>query len=190
MLLTIDPLEYDVWTALPAYFLEQSPFYVKGVVTTPTAFIEVKGRGIVAEAEVLLVETVTRPDDPYWLIPADDSVSTYSLVDLLQLDFHHPLLRNDLFDSNDTYEVIRKKWSEGYRVPSTKWTRETYEAHLFLESQMAAAPSTTTCTLCHTDLQSQYGPLAHQLLEYHVTGSGRDGIWVCPTCHKAQHYKE
>lgn len=187
-ILTIDPHLYDVWSAFPNYFLEQSPFYVQGDVTSPTAFIEVVGHGIVAEAEVLLVETVLRPEDRYWLVPTNGEVATYSLIDILQLDFTHPLLREDMYGSNDTYEQIRQKWSDGYRVPSSKWTRETYEAHLFKERLYMTQAATTMCSVCQIDLATRYGKGAYRVMEYHLTES--KGIWVCPTCHKAIHYLE
>ncbi|WP_215142589.1 hypothetical protein [Exiguobacterium qingdaonense] len=183
-ILQIDPKLYDVWNAFPTYFLEQSPLYVKGAVTTPTVFIEVLGHGIVAEAEVLLEEKIERPDDPYWLGEEEEGETTYSLVDLLQLHFHHPLLKSGMYEEGESYESIQKKWRDGYHVPSSKWTKETYEAHLFQEKHVLYAP-VTTCSVCDIDLFERYGNDALKLMEYHLQ-DGR-GIWVCPTCHKALH---
>lgn len=183
-LLTIDPLQYDVWAALPTYFLEQSPFYVKGEVTTPTALIEVVGHGIVAEAEVLLVERTKRPDDRYWIEESDD-VDVYSLVDIMQLDIHHPILRAGQYGEDDRYEELKQKWAEGYRVPSAKWTHEAYEAHRLKERLVTNVTKTSVCSVCRHDLSERYGPEAYRLLEYHVTDA--DGEWLCPTCHKAAH---
>lgn len=183
--LQVDPNRYDVWNAFPTYFLEQSPVYVKGSVTTQTAFIEVIGHGIVAEAEILLEETIERPDDPYWLGDAQEGITTYSLVDLLQLHFHHPLLKVGMYEIDEPYEVIRKKWQDGYHVPSSKWTKATYEAHLFKEKLFAPSTQSTICSVCKTDLTARYGSDAMKLMEYHLTDDS--GIWVCPTCHKAIH---
>lgn len=77
--------------------------------TTPTAFIKVIGHGIVAEAEVLLEETIGRPDDSYWLGEKQEVVQLYSLVDLLQLHFHHPLLQVGMYEVDEPYESIREK---------------------------------------------------------------------------------
>ncbi|VXB32802.1 conserved hypothetical protein [Exiguobacterium sp. 8H] len=183
--LQVDPKRYDVWNAFPTYFLEQSPVYVNGSVTTPTAFIEVIGHGIVAEAEVLLEEMIGRPDDPYWLGEKQEVVQLYSLVDLLQLHFHHPLLQVGMYEVDEPYESIRKKWNDGYYVPSSKWTKESYEAHLFREKLLAPKSHVTTCASCHVDLAERFGKEAYHLIEYHLTEER--GIWVCPTCHKAIH---
>ncbi|WDH74889.1 hypothetical protein PTI97_08620 [Exiguobacterium marinum] len=183
--LQVDPNRYDVWNAFPAYFLEQSPVYVKGKVTTPTAFIEVIGHGIVAEAEILLEEKIMRPDDPYWLGDGVEGLATYSLVDLLQLHFHHPLLKIGMYQVDEPYESMRKKWNDGYHVPSSKWTKETYEAHIFREKLFAPLPQSTMCSICQTDLAVRYGSDAIKLMEYHL--SDEHGIWICPTCHKAIH---
>lgn len=185
--LRIDPGAFDAWSALPVYFQEQSPFYVEGDVATPTAFIELIGHGIVAEAEVLLVETTQRPDDRYWLEP---SVATgvYSLVDLLALDFHHPLLRLGTYEEATDYDTLKRLWDEGYRVPSRRWSRSAYEAHLARERQFEHRVSpTTVCAYCALDLSDFYGPLANRLMEYHIDAD--EEMWVCPTCHKALHYK-
>lgn len=183
--LQVDPNRYDVWNAFPTYFLEQSPVYVNGSVTTPTAFIEVIGHGIVAEAEVLLEETIGRPDDPYWLGEKQGGVQLYSLVDLLQLHFHHPLLHVGMYQVDEPYESIRKKWNDGYHVPSSRWTKASYDAHLFREKLLAPKSNVTTCASCHVDLAERFGKMAYHLIEYHLTEER--GIWVCPTCHKAIH---
>ncbi|WP_214741196.1 hypothetical protein [Exiguobacterium sp. s48] len=184
-ILQVDPNRYDVWNAFPKYFLEQSPVYVKGSVTTPTAFIEVLGHGIVAEAEVLLEERIERPDDPYWIGLEKEEVAMYSLVDLIQLHFHHPLLQVGMYGADESYESIRKKWMDGYHVPSSKWTKETYEAHLFRERLIAPNATSTTCTVCGIDLFERYGNDAYKLMEYHIEDDYE--ILVCPTCHKAIH---
>ncbi|MCT4782630.1 MULTISPECIES: hypothetical protein [Exiguobacterium] len=185
--LRIDPATYDAWSALPVYFQEQSPFYVEGDVSTPTAFIELIGHGIVAEADVLLVETTSRPDDRYWLEPSAPN-GVYSLVDLLALDFHHPLLYVGAYDETTDYVTLKRLWDEGYRVPSKRWSRETYEAHLARERQVEHRLSpTTVCAICTSDLSNRYGPLAVRLMECHMEAEAE--MWVCPTCHKALHCK-
>ncbi|MGE6491023.1 hypothetical protein ACQKD4_04875 [Exiguobacterium sp. NPDC077395] len=184
-ILQVDPTQYDVWHAFPTYFLEQSPVYVKGSVATPTAFIEVIGHGIVAEAEVLLEELIEQPDDPYWLGAKKEEVATYSLVDLIQLHFHHPLLKIGMYEADEPYESIHQKWMDGYHVPSSKWTKENYEAHLFREKLVAPYAPVTTCSVCEINLFERYGNDASKLMEYHLQDD--HGIWVCPTCHKAIH---
>lgn len=183
----IDPEMYDVWSALPAYFREQSPFYVEGSVDG-MGLIEIVGHGIVAEVEVMLVETTTRPDDRYWRTDHDGEVRVYSLVDLVGLDFQHPLLKIGMYDVTTSYETLKANWDSGYQVPSKRWTRQSYEAHLAKERMMHHIASDTVCTSCGVDLVNQYGTMSHRLLEYHLEGDG--GIWVCPTCHKALHHAD
>lgn len=185
--LRVDPSTYDIWSALPTYFNEHSPFYIEGAVSGPTAFIEIIGHGLVAEAEVMLTEMTIRPKDKYWLTEATSEIGMYSLVDVLQLDFHHPLLQMGMYEL-DSYEVIKAKWDRGYQVPSARWTRETYEYHLSLENQSKFIASSTVCEKCGHDLKTRYGVAALQLIEFHV--EGESGIWVCPTCHKSIHYFE
>lgn len=186
--LRIDPGAFDAWSALPVYFQEQSPFYLEGEVATPTAFIELVGHGIVAEADVLLVETTERPDDRYWLVPSV-AVGVYSLVDLLSVDFHHPLLRTGSYDATTDYVTLKRLWDDGYRVPSKRWTRDSYEAHLARERQFEYhTPPTTLCEHCASDLSVRYGQqLAERLMECHLEAD--EQIWVCPTCHQAIHFK-
>lgn len=183
--LRIDPETYDVWSALPAYFREQSPFYVAGNVDG-MVFLEVIGHGIVAEVEIMLVETTTRPDDRYWRTYPDEVARDYCLVDLIGLDFQHPLLKTGMYDSTASFEVLKEAWDRGYHVPSKRWTRQSYASHLALERMTYLIAPGTVCTNCHVDLADRYGPTASRLLEYHLVGEG--GVWVCPTCHKALHY--
>ena len=182
--LIVDPSQFDVWSAFPAYYAQQHPFYLLGDVATPTVLIEVKGVGIVAEADVLLVETTTRPDDAYWKVERTDVMATYSLVDLLQLDFQHPLLRSGMYDEETSYETLKQKWDAGYGLPSSHWTKQDYAAHLQAERHVPPA-STTVCEACQIDLVVRYGQDASRLLERHVTET--DAMWLCPTCHKARH---
>ncbi|MCC5893144.1 hypothetical protein [Exiguobacterium sp.] len=184
--LRIDLETYDAWSALPVYYREQSPIYIEGEVRTPTAFIEIIGHGIVAEADVLLVETTTRPADRYWLEPSA-AIGVYSLVDLLALDFHHPFLQVGTYDETTDYDTLKRLWDEGYRVPSKRWSRSAYEAHLTRERQFEHQVSpTTVCAYCASDLSFFYGQLANRLMEYHIDAD--EEVWVCPTCHKALHY--
>ncbi|EPE63275.1 hypothetical protein L479_00277 [Exiguobacterium sp. S17] len=185
--LQIDPETYDVWSALPTYFREQSPFYVEGSVEGP-ALIEVVGYGIVAEVEIMLVETTTRPDDRYWRTRPDDEVRDYCLVDLVGLDFHHPLLKSGMYDVATSYETLKDIWDHSYQVPSKRWTRQAYETHLAGEQMMHRIASGTACMSCGVDLADRYGAVADRLLEYHLEGDS--GMWVCPTCHKAIHHAE
>lgn len=186
--LQIDPETYDVWSALPTYFEEQSPLYVAGSVAGSIAFIEVIGYGIIAEVEIMLVETMTRPDDRYWRIRPDDEVRDYCLVDLIGLDFHHPLLKSDMYDVTMSFATLKETWDRGYQVPSKRWTRQAYEAHLARERMMHRIAPNTACASCGVDLADRYGAMAHRLLEYHFEGD--NGIWVCPTCHKAIHHAD
>ncbi|TCI39586.1 MULTISPECIES: hypothetical protein [unclassified Exiguobacterium] len=186
--LKIDPETYDVFAALPTYFREQSPFYIEGSIEG-RALIEVVGYGIVAEVEIMLVETTTRPDDRYWRTRPDDEVRDYCLVDLVGLDFHHPLLKSGMYDVSTSYATLKDMWDRGYQVPSQRWTRQTYETHLARERMMMhRIASVTACTSCGVDLIDRYGAMAHRLLEYHLEGDS--GMWVCPTCHKAIHHAE
>lgn len=185
--LQIDPETYDVWSALPTYFCEQSPFYVEGSVEG-SALIEVVGYGIVAEVEIMRVETTTRPDDWYWRTRPDDEIRDYCLVDLVGLDFHHPLLKSGMYDVATSYATLKNVWDRGYQVPSKRWTRQAYETHLARERMMHHIASGTACTSCGVDLADRYGSMAHRLLEYHLEGDS--GMWVCPTCHKAIHHAE
>lgn len=184
-LIRIDPNVYDVWSALPTYFQEASPFYVKGRIDEATAWIEILGHGIVAEVEVMLVETTERPFDRYWRTEAGPEMAAYSLVDVIGLDFHHPLLRTGMYEG-DADDVIRTKWEQGYRVPSAKWTQDTYRAHLTEEQAMTQLAPTTVCAACGDDL-NRFGAIGIQLMEYHLEAG--NGTWLCPTCHKAKHYE-
>lgn len=184
-IIRIDPNEYDVWSALPMYFQEASPFYVEGRIDETTAWIEILGHGIVAEVEIMLVETTVRPFDRYWLTEVGPETKSYSLVDIIGLDFHHPFLRAGMYDGN-TDDVIRTKWERGYRVPSSKWTRETFEAHLSEEGAIGQLAPTTVCMDCRKDL-SHYGQIGIRLIEYHIEENA--GYWLCPTCHKVRHYQ-
>ncbi|WP_242678919.1 hypothetical protein [Exiguobacterium sp. IPCI3] len=180
----INPNVYDVWSALPTYFQEASPFYVEGQIDEATAWIEILGYGIVAEVEVMLVEKTQRPFDRYWRTEATPEVTAYSLVDVIGLDFHHPLLGTGLYEG-DTDVEIRDKWERGYRVPSAKWTRETFRAHLADEQARLQLAPTTVCEACGDDL-SRFGAFGVRLMEYHLEAGS--GTWLCPTCHKARHY--
>lgn len=184
----IDPETYDAWSALPTYFYEQSPFYIEGSVESPTALIEIVGHGIVAEVEVMLVETTTRPDDRFWRTYPDAHVRVYSLVDLVGLDFHHPLLKTGMYDVTTPFATLKERWDIGYQVPSKRWTRQSYETHLAQERMTHRTAPGTVCANCGLDLADRYGPLAPRLLEYHLEDRG--GKWVCPTCHKEIHYAE
>lgn len=183
-IIRIDPNDYDVWSALPTYYQEMSPFYVEGRHDEGTAWIEITGYGIVAEVEVMLVEMTERPADRYWRTEAGPVVKAYSLVDVIGLDFHHPLLQSGMYEE-DTDAVIRTKWEQGYRVPSRKWTRETFATHLAEEQATNRLAPTTVCMDCRDDL-SRYGQIGVRLMEYHLEAGS--GTWLCPTCHKARHY--
>lgn len=183
-IIRIDPEVYDVWSALPTYFSEASPFYVEGRFDKTTAWLEIIGHGIVAEVDVMLVETTVRPFDRYWRTDAGTEAKAYSLVDVIGLDLHHPLLRTGMYEG-DADNVIRIKWEQGYRVPSAKWTRETFTAHLMEEQAVSQLAPTTVCEACGDDLK-RFGPIGIRLMEFHLeTGNG---TWLCPTCHKAKHY--
>lgn len=184
-IIRIDPNVYDVWSALPTYFQEASPFYVEGQIDEATAWIEILGHGIVAEVEVMLVETTVRPFDRYWLTEADKETRAYSLIDIVALDFYHPLLQAGMYDK-DTDDVIRTKWKQGCRVPSKKWTQESYATHLAAEQASSFFPPTTICMDCGGDM-SRYGQIGFRLMEHHLEGD--TSYWVCPTCHKARHYE-
>ncbi len=183
-IIRINPNEYDVWSALPIYFQEASPFYVEGRHEEGTAWIEILGHGIVAEVEIMLVEMTRRPADRYWRTEAGPEAKAYSLVDVVGLDFHHPLLQSGMYEE-DTDAVIRTKWEQGYRVPSAKWTRETFTAHLTEEQAVSQLAPTAVCEACGDDL-NRFGPVGIRLMEYHL--EAERGTWLCPTCHKARHY--
>lgn len=152
------------------------------------ALIEIIGHGIVAEVEVMLVETTTRPADRYWRTSPDYEIRDYCLVDVVGLDFHHPLLKVGMYDMDASYDSLKEIWDRGYHLPSKRWTRQSYEAHLAQEQMMHRIASSPVCASCGVDLTDQHGLMATRLLEYHLEENR--GIWVCPTCHKAMHYTD
>jgi len=185
--LMIDEQHYRLREAVVAYHETKEPFYLPCSLPEGEDVFLATSEGIVAYAEVLFQERTKRPDDPFWVIEADETEGDYVCLDLIGVDVLHPLLKKELFSfeegkvTGEQRFLLLQAWREGYgqnHVPTVAHAKKRRREN-FLERNHFR-PLDENCSKC--------GLPDHTILEWHLNGEVFET--VCPNCHAKFHREE